>query len=412
MSVVTAQLHRIEEHSDSPAKDSGLRSEPALSLSKGCFAVAGQLLSVRPLLLFLVLVGGLATTGFGPPVLTDGNDPPLRLYPAQVRAIQRLAQPPAVSATAALLIDLDAGQTLYARRAHDPLPPASTVKLMTALLVLQRATLTDRVTISAHAAGIPGSRMGLTAGETLTVRDLLYGLLLPSGNDAAVALAEHVAGDETAFVTLMNQAAVNMSLAQTRFTNPHGLDDPQERTSAADLVKIAQAALAYPIFAEIVAQESAFVAGRSLQNTNELLGFYRGADGVKTGTTTAAGECLVASVTRSSHRLMVVVLGAADRYADAIALLDFAAANWQWRRVAVPADALAWMTDPDGQAYRLRSTQSPALFLPAWQWQLAQSVRVLDPSAPLTATLPVGTLTLTLGSQVLATAPLIVWDGP
>jgi D-alanyl-D-alanine carboxypeptidase (penicillin-binding protein 5/6) len=203
-----------------------------------------------------------------------------------------------------------------------------------------------------------------------------------------------------------------MSLAQTRFTNPHGLDDPQERTSAADLVKIAQAALAYPIFAEIVAQESAFVAGRSLQNTNELLGFYRGADGVKTGTTTAAGECLVASVTRSSHRLMVVVLGAADRYADAIALLDFAAANWQWRRVAVPADALAWAAGQDGQAYRLRAGQSPALFLPAWQWQLAQSVRVLDPSAPLTATLPVGTLTLTLGSQVLATAPLIVWDGP
>jgi D-alanyl-D-alanine carboxypeptidase (penicillin-binding protein 5/6) len=268
------------------------------------------------------------------------------------------------------------------------------------------------VTISANAAETAGSRMGLTWGETLTVRELLYGLLLPSGNDAAVALAEHVAGSEMAFVALMNETAASMGLAQTHFANAHGLDDPEERTSAADLAKITQAALAYPVFAEIVAQDTVFVAGRSLENTNLLLGLYRGADGVKTGTTVAAGECLVASLTRDGHRLLVVVLGSSDRYADATALLDFAAANWQWRSVAVPGDALAWEMDQTGQAYRLRVAQSSALFLPAWQWQVIQSVRMLDPSVPLTATLPVGTLTLTLGNQVLSAVRLTVWDGP
>ncbi|MCX6032909.1 MAG: D-alanyl-D-alanine carboxypeptidase [Chloroflexi bacterium] len=367
---------------------------------------------VKLLLICLMLVVSLAMAGFGPPVLTDGNDPPLRLYPEQVRAMRRLAQPPAVSAASALMIDLDAGQTLYARRSHDPLPPASTGKLMTALLTLQKANLADRVTISANAAETTGSRMGLASGETLTVRDLLYGLLLPSGNDAAVTLAEHVAGSETAFVALMNETAASMGLAQTHFANAHGLDDPEERTSAADLARITQAALAYPAFVEIVAQDTAFVAERSLQNTNLLLGLYRGADGVKTGTTVAAGECLVASVTRGGHRLLVVVLGSSDRYADATALLDFAAANWQWRPMAVPDDALAWEMGQDGQAYRLRTAQSPALFLPIWQWRLAQPVLAFDPSVPLTATVPVGTLTLNLGHQVIASAQLTVWDGP
>jgi hypothetical protein len=167
--------------------------------------------------------------------------------------------------------------------------------------------------------------MGLAASEVLTVRDLLYGLLLPSGNDAAVALAEHVAGSEDAFVKLMNEAAAVLGLAETHFANSHGLDDSEQRSSAADLLKLAEADLAFPLFAEIVAQPSAYAAGRSLVNTNQLLGIYRGADGVKTGTTTAAGECLVASATRGGHRLLAVVLGSTDRYGDAEKLFDYSA---------------------------------------------------------------------------------------
>ena len=360
----------------------------------------------------LIYVLSLATLSCGPPVLTDGSYPPLRLYPEQVVALRRLAEPPTISANAAVMADLDAGQTLYARRPHEPLPPASTAKIMTALLVLQHASLADRVTVSPQAAGAAGSRMGLTAGETLTVQDLLYGLLLPSGNDAAVALAEHVGGSEAGFVGLMNQAAADLGLADTHFANPHGLDDPTATTSAADLLTLTGAALAYPAFAQIVATQSTSAGGHWLVNTNELLHLYPGADGVKTGTTAAAGECLVASVTRRGHRLLLVLLGSADRYADAAALLDYAAANWQWRPVTLPADARAWQTDATGQAYRLQLAGDTDLFLPAWQWPLTRPVRVLDPGVPLTSTLPVGSLWLTLNDEVLARVPLTVWPGP
>ena len=184
--------------------------------------------------------------------------------------------------------------------------------------------------------------MGLVSGETLTVRDLLYGLLLPSGNDAAVALAEHVAGSQDAFVRLMNETGAALGLKNTTFTNPHGLDDPAQVSTAVDLAALAKAAFAYPLLARIVATPTAQIAGRKLTNTNELLGAYQGVDGVKTGTSDAGGECLVASVTRNGHRLLVIVLGSADRYADARTLLDYSTAGWRWQSVGLADNALAW----------------------------------------------------------------------
>jgi len=366
----------------------------------------------RVLIAGLLLLLSLGTAGYGPPVLTDGRQPALRLYPEQVRAMRALSQPPAISALAGLMVDLGSGQTLYALRPHDRLPPASTVKIMTALLALQRANLDAVVTVSAAAANASGSRMGLGAGEKLTVRDLLYGLLLPSGNDAAVALAEHIGGSQASFVTMMNEAAAGLGLGQTRFANPHGLDDPAQTTSAADLVTLTRAALAYPAFARIVAAEQANTANRSLANTNQLLSIYRGADGVKTGTTAAAGECLVASVTRNGHRVLVVVLGSRDRYADAVALLEYAAAGWSWRPAALPDNALGWEIGADGRAYRLAAADKADLFLPTWQWRLVQPVRVLSADTPLTSTLPVGLLHYMLDGRVLATVPLTVWQKP
>jgi D-alanyl-D-alanine carboxypeptidase (penicillin-binding protein 5/6) len=360
----------------------------------------------------LVLCSCLVTLGFGPPVITAGHPGGLRMYPEQVQSAYRLTRPPSVGAKAALVIDLDSGQTLYAKRPNQPLPPASTAKLMTALLTVQRAGLDERVTISPRAAATPGSRMGLAAGETMTVRDLLFGLLLPSGNDAAVALAEHVAGDQAAFVRLMNETGAALGLQHTVFANAHGLDDAAQVSTAADLALLARAVFAYPLLAQIVATPTAQVAGRRLTNTNELLGAYRGADGVKTGTTDGAGECLVASVMRNGHRLLVVILGSTDRYADARALLDYATAGWQWQSVDLPANALAWTTGADGHAVRLRPTERTDLFLPAWQWPLVQVTRQLDAAAALTGTLPVGTLTLTLAGRPLGSAPLAVWWGP
>lgn len=354
----------------------------------------------------------LACTGFGPPMLTDGSYPPLRLGPDEVAALVRLGQPPALTAASAVAVDLDSGQTLYVYEPGASRPPASTVKVMTALVVLQHADIGDAVVVSAKAAATGGSRMGLIAGESLTVLDLLYGLLLPSGNDAAVALAEHVAGDEASFVALMNEAAGTLGLSGTHFANPHGLDDAQQVASAIDLAAITKAALAYPVFAQIVATPQATIAGRALTNTNELLGSYPNADGIKTGTTDAAGECLIASTSRAGHRLLAVVLGSRDRYADARALLDYAAAGWWWRGTALPDNALAWETGPEARLYRLRSAETFDVFLPAWQWPLVQPVRWIDAGVPLTGTLPVGSLTWRLGNEVIATVPLAVTQGP
>jgi D-alanyl-D-alanine carboxypeptidase len=349
---------------------------------------------------------------FGPPVLTDGGYPPLRLYPEHVAAIRALDKPPQVSARAALMVDADSGEVLYSKSQQAPLPPASTVKVMTALLALQNGGLQDRVTVSATAANTEGSRMGLAAGESLSVEELLYGLLLPSGNDAAVALAEHVSGSEEAFVEQMNVRAEALGLTQTHFTSAHGLDDPAQTISAADLITLTQAALAYPEFAEIVAKASADVAGHALTNTNELLASYPGADGIKTGTTDEAGECLAASVTRDGHRVLLALLGSTDRYGDARALLDYAAAGWQWRPLTLAGGALDWEIGPDDEPYRLRPLERREVFLPAWQWAVVSPETVLDPQVPLTATVPAGAIRLRLGSETLAQAPVGVWLHP
>jgi D-alanyl-D-alanine carboxypeptidase (penicillin-binding protein 5/6) len=301
---------------------------------------------------------------------------------------------------------------LFALRPDDPLPPASTAKLMTALIVLQQANLDDVVTVSQAAAETSGSRMGLTVGETLTVRELLYGLLLPSGNDAAVALAEHVAGGEAAFVALMNDQAARLGLTATHFTGPHGMDADGQTTSAADLLAVARAALEYPLFAQIVATPAAEIGEMALTNTNELLGKYPGADGIKTGTSDAGGECLVASATRRGHRLLAIVLGSEARYTDVRALFDFAGNGWQWTATALPDNGLAWATGTDGQPYRLRAAQASDIFLPAWQRRLMQPIRRLDASAPLTSTLPVGKLDWIMAGETLASVPLTVWHGP
>jgi D-alanyl-D-alanine carboxypeptidase (penicillin-binding protein 5/6) len=143
-----------------------------------------------------------------------------------------------------------------------------------------------------------------------------------------------------------------------------------------------------------------------------LLGTFAGADGVKTGTTDSAGECLVASATRDGHRLLVILLGSRDRYGEANALLNWANIGWKWRSVALPDNALAWELGPAGQHYRLLAMETRDMFLPAWQWPLARVDRELNLTGPITNTSPVGTLTLTLGDSPLTQLPLGVWISP
>ena len=347
----------------------------------------GRLLSALVLSGFLVALL-LLSTGFGPPILTDRNDAPIRLSPENIAALIQTNVPPTVTAASVLMIELPSGATLFEKASVELHPPASTAKLMTALVVRAEVPLDDVAVITPTAAGTGGSSMGLVAGERLTVSDLLHGLLLPSGNDAAVALAEHVAGSEADFVAMMNARARAIGLQSTRFANAHGLDAPDQLTTALDLALLASAAMQDAELANIVAKPVANVAGRALVNTNELLSTYAGADGVKTGTTDEAGECLIAAVSRNSRRLLLVELGSSERYEDARKLLDYAATAFAWHDVRLPQGGLSWITASNGDAYRLRSDPTSDIFVPAWQRSLLLPVVQIDASLVLTGTDP------------------------
>ncbi len=251
---------------------------------------------------------------------------------------------PAVQATAAMLVDASTGAVLFTQRVNEELPMASTTKIMTAVLALEYGHLDQPVTIGGDVFQLPGdaSRMGLGEGEVLTLRQLLYGMMLPSGDDAAVAVADVVgAGRGENFIDLMNAKARFLGLTHTHYVDPDGLDAPGHYTSASDLIKLTRYALRLPLFVSIVATYAMKIPptnqhkGYGLVNTNALIrpdGGYPGADGVKTGTTGEAGACLVFSATRNDHQLLGVVLGAPSdnaRYVDARLLL-----NWGFKVVS------------------------------------------------------------------------------
>ena len=251
------------------------------------------------------------------------------------------AAPPQVSADAAIVMDVTTGAILFEKNARRSMAPASTTKILTAIVALERGNLQDIVTVSRHAAYTEGSSVYLTPGEKLTLDDLLTGLLLRSGNDSAVAIAEHIAGTEQQFAELCNRRAKELGAQQTTFHNPHGLSTPGHRTTAYDLaVMTRHALLNLPRFAEIVSSREDTIDwygrpyDRQLRNTNKLLWMFAGADGVKTGTTREAGQCLVSSATRDGQQIIAVVLHSGSRWADSTALLQYGFDNFKLVRHA------------------------------------------------------------------------------
>lgn len=365
-------------------------------------------LPTRLLVICLSSLLGLLTMGAGGPVLQGSQPGDLPIYPEQIAAMQAARRLPPLSAQAALLADSDTNQVLATLDARQPRPTASTTKIMTALLALERANLADQVLISPTAL-VDGSTMGLAAGEVLSVEDLLWGLLLNSGNDAAAALAEHVAGSEAAFVQLMNQRAAELGMVNTLFANPHGLDAPDHYSSAYDLWLVTQEALKYPLFREMVATPAHLAAGRQLLNQNELLGSYPGADGVKTGTTVAAGQNLVGSVSQNGHREIAVILGSQDRYSDAAALFDHFFRFWRWAPAPQLSGPVSWLWTADGRPLRVLAVDPPDLFLAGWQWPLVQA-RFLRTASEITPNQPIGVIRWYLGNQRLAEAPAMAVD--
>ena len=207
---------------------------------------------------------------------------------------------------------------------------ASTTKIMTTIVILEKADLNEKVTVSAKAGGTGGSRLGLKRGDKASVRDLLYGLMLRSGNDAAVALAEHVGGSVKGFAELMNEKAIELGLTNTHFVTPHGLDDANHYTTALELAKLTDYAMDNETFAKIVGTKSTTIyinnQSRQINNTNELLGVLNGVVGVKTGFTNNAGRCLVTETKRNNMDIIIIVLGAdtkKDRTKDSVNLIEY-----------------------------------------------------------------------------------------
>lgn len=207
---------------------------------------------------------------------------------------------------------------------------ASTTKIMTTIVILEKADLNEKVTVSAKAGGTGGSRLGLKRGDKASVRDLLYGLMLRSGNDAAVALAEHVGGSVKGFAELMNEKAIELGLTNTHFVTPHGLDDANHYTTALELAKLTDYAMDNETFAKIVGTKSTTIyinnQSRQINNTNELLGVLNGVVGVKTGFTNNAGRCLVTEIKRNNMDIITIVLGAdtkKDRTKDSVNLIEY-----------------------------------------------------------------------------------------
>lgn len=245
-----------------------------------------------------------------------------------------------VSARAVVVLDPDSGAILYKRNADESLSPASTTKILTALVALDAYKLDDVVTIQTVANS--GQVMGLFPGEEITVENLLYGALVQSGNDAAWALAEHYPGGVDEFVKAMNGKAQSLHLTASHFTNPVGYDHPEHKMTAIDLARLSSLALTNHTIAKIVAIPQITISDvyhtrfHALTNVNQLLGKIPGVGGIKTGWTEEAGENLVTLVTRNGHRVIIVVLKSQDRFKDTSYLIDWVFSHFDWKTFTPP----------------------------------------------------------------------------
>jgi D-alanyl-D-alanine carboxypeptidase len=261
------------------------------------------------------------------PTVTPGETPVVEATPTAVIE----ADPPPITGVATVVMEESCAEVLYSTNAHAQRPPASLTKIMTALVAEEESALDELVAIDVSGAEFSletdSTIMGLEPGQVLTVRDLLYGLLLPSGNDAAVQVAEHVSGSVPSFVHLMNEKAQELGLVDTHFANPHGLDEAGLYTSAYDIAVLGRELLRQPALAGIVATQAYQPSwnGPAIANLNQLLSFYPGALGVKTGYTPLAGQTIVAASEQGGRTIIVSVLGSHwDIYKDVTELLNWA----------------------------------------------------------------------------------------
>lgn len=362
------------------------------------------------------MVATFCLVGFGPPGLIGSDQVPSTIY-ADDLARAGTASPPTIQASAAAVVDGDTGQLIWGKNPHESLPPASMTKMMTALVTLQNASdLNEIVTSGVDASQMAGdSVMGLHPQERLSLRDLLYGMLVPSGDDAALVIARAVGGSDAHFVGMMNEEAAELGLTDTHFVNPHGLDAPGHLSSPYDMIVIARAAMGYPLFRQIVATRHIVIQGRwtyDLTNTNYFLGRRPGVIGIKTGTTDLALHAITVADQRGDHVLYVTVMHTPNYVPDVTALLDYFESEDTWVDLTFPPSPL-YRTGTGSTARHLALESPTSVYLPAWQANGLTTQIDLTPDAPVRATenpdLPDqndGAATYYAGGEPIARLPL------
>lgn len=322
----------------------------------------------------------------------------------------------AVSAECAALLEMQSGRVIYFKNAHSKAYMASTTKIMTALLAAEYGGLDALVPVPDAAVGVEGSSIYLARGECLSLSDLLYGLMLVSGNDAAVTIATHIGGNTKEFAALMNARAQALGCEGTHFSNPNGLPDENHYTTALDLAKIAAAAMQNETFRTVVAttyhQTTTGDRMRTFKNKNKLLWQYAGGNGVKTGFTKAAGRCLVFSAERGGMTLVGVALNAPQMWDDAAALLDYGFATVEQKKLVDAERPLAQVAVEGGAQDRLSVYPSCDVFYPmardgsdtvAWELSCTDAL-----NAPVAARQEAGALTLRINGVEAGGVPLVV----
>ncbi len=330
-------------------------------------------------------------------------------------AAPALSDEPEISCLAAIVVEYETGRPLFEYNPDELLPIASTTKIMTCLLALENCDLNETVTASRNASGVPGTSIYLSVGEQLSVEDMLYGLMLRSGNDAAVAIAEHVAGDVSAFSEMMNARASEMGV-HAHFTTPNGLDSGGNGASARAITEIARQALKNDDFRKIVSTKKRNIPWvdhdyqRALTNKNKLLSSYTGAIGVKTGYTSKSGRCLVFAAERDGMLLVGCVLGCPDWFGASAAILDYAFSEYSMKTLLRSGETV--YTAPVGSTGRTAklALESP-LSLPLGsdeEYTLVYDVH--DLKAPVKAGDAAGLAKCVIGSETVASRPLIVTE--
>ena len=319
------------------------------------------------------------------------------------------------SARAACILEQETGRVLFAHDMHARLPMASTTKVMTALLAIEQGNLSDQVTCSENAFGVSGTSIYLQLGETLTLKQLLLGLMLSSGNDASVAIAEHIGGSLDAFVAMMNKRAGEIGAVNTHFANPHGLPDENHYTTAYDLALIAREAMNNGVFREIVSTKKASIPwegrayDRQLSNKNRLLSEYPGATGVKTGFTSKAGRCLVFGAQQDGLEMIGAVLGCSDWFDEAARLMDGCFETYSMVRVLGPTLSAGRMAVTDGEKESCALCVMEALDVPLALGEAAQVILDVPQSicAPVYPGMHVGTAKVVVGGEVYGVGEVV-----